>query len=75
MGLSTPEEDSLQWTDCMVPGQSEWNSLSEANDQTFHSGCGEKKASDPFNSTDNSPLLRIKQENNIQNQLSLKIKN
>ena len=37
MGLSTPEEDSLQWTDCMVPGQSEWNSLSEANDQSITS--------------------------------------
>ena len=50
LGLSTPEEDSFQWTDCMVPGQSEWNSSSEANDLGITSTpvCDKKKASDPF---------------------------
>ena len=46
MGLSTPEEDSFQWTDCMVSGQSEWNSSSEANDLSISSTpvCDKKKS-------------------------------
>ena len=45
LGLSTPEEDSFQWTDCMVPGQSEWNWSSEANDQSITSTQVVKKKS------------------------------
>ena len=56
----------------MVSGQSEWNSSSEANDlsKNFHSGC-DKKKSDSFTLTDNSPLLEIEQKINEQNQLIL----
>ena len=73
LGLSTPEEDSFQWTDCMVPGQSEWNWSSEANDQSITSTqvVKKKKVSYSFTSTDNSPLLGIEQDINIQNQLLL----
>ena len=72
LDLSTPEKDSFQWTDCMVPGQSEWNSSSEANDQSITSTrVMIKKVSDSFTSTDNSPLWEIEQEINIQNQLLL----
>ena len=45
----------------MVPGQSEWNSSSEANDQSISSTqvVIKKKVSDSFTLTDNSPVLEI----------------